>query len=83
MSAIRWGGRSSAHRTVRYLTFDRTIFVKQTRRQFLKTTALASAAFGLAPALPAFAESVDLEELLIPGPLGDKILGDENANMLP
>lgn len=53
--------------------------MKQTRRQFLKTTALASAAFGLAPALPAFAESVDLEELLIPGPLGDKILGDENA----
>lgn len=51
----------------------------QTRRQFLKTTALATAAFGLVPAVPAFAQSVDMEELLIPGPLGDKILGDENA----
>ncbi len=51
----------------------------QTRRQFLKTTALATAAFGLAGTLPALAESVDLEELLKPGPLGDKVLGDENA----
>nr|WP_282448965.1 thioredoxin domain-containing protein [Roseibium sp. CAU 1639] len=61
------------------MTCDRTIFVKQTRRQFLKTTALATAAFGLAGTGIALAESVDLEELLIPGPLGDKILGDENA----
>ncbi|MCK7610777.1 thioredoxin domain-containing protein [Roseibium sediminicola] len=53
--------------------------MKQTRRQFLKTTALATAAFGLAGTGIALAESVDLEELLIPGPLGDKILGDENA----
>jgi len=53
--------------------------VKQTRRQFLKTTALATAAFTLAGTGVAFAETVDMEELLIPGPLGDKILGDENA----
>ena len=50
----------------------------QTRRQFLKTTALATAALSLA-SLPALAESVDPEELLKPGPLGDKVLGDENA----
>jgi len=53
--------------------------VNQTRRQFLKTTALATAAFSLAAAGPALAESVDLDALLKPGPLGDKILGDENA----
>ncbi|MHA7774185.1 thioredoxin domain-containing protein [Roseibium sp. M-1] len=53
--------------------------MKQTRRQFLKTTALATAAFSLAGTGIALAESVDLEELLKPGPLGDKILGDENA----
>jgi len=52
--------------------------VTQTRRQFLKTTALATAALSLA-SLPALAESVDPEELLKPGPLGDKVLGDENA----
>ncbi|MEP1931727.1 MAG: thioredoxin domain-containing protein [Roseibium sp.] len=51
----------------------------QTRRQFLKTTALASAAFGIAASVPAFAQSVDEEDLLKPGPLGDKIIGDENA----
>ncbi|QDG79090.1 DsbA family protein [Labrenzia sp. PHM005] len=51
----------------------------QTRRQFLKTTALATAALGLASAAPAWAQSVDEDELLKPGPLGDKILGDENA----
>lgn len=53
--------------------------MNQTRRQFLKTTALATAAVSLAAAGPAFAESVDLEALLKPGPLGDKVLGDENA----
>ncbi len=51
----------------------------QTRRQFLKTTALATAALSLTMPLAAFAQSVDLDELLKPGPLGDKILGDENA----
>lgn len=51
----------------------------QTRRQFLKTTALTTAALGLASAAPAWAQSVDDDELLKPGPLGDKILGDENA----
>ena len=51
----------------------------QTRRQFLKTTALTTAALGLASAAPAWAQSVDVDELLKPGPLGDKILGDENA----
>ncbi|CTQ70202.1 thioredoxin domain-containing protein [Roseibium alexandrii] len=51
----------------------------QTRRQFLKTTALTTAALGLASAAPAWAQSVDEAELLKPGPLGDKILGDENA----
>ncbi|MEM9632291.1 MAG: thioredoxin domain-containing protein [Pseudomonadota bacterium] len=51
----------------------------QTRRQFLKTTALATAAFSVATTVPAFAQSVDQEELLKPGPLGDKFLGDENA----
>jgi protein-disulfide isomerase len=53
--------------------------VTQTRRQFLKTTALATAAFSVAATVPAFAQSVDQDELLKPGPLGDKILGDENA----
>jgi protein-disulfide isomerase len=53
--------------------------VTQTRRQFLKTTALTTAALGLASAAPAWAQSVDEDELLKPGPLGDKILGDENA----
>ncbi|CTQ52705.1 Thiol-disulfide oxidoreductase D [Roseibium album] len=51
----------------------------QTRRHFLKTTALATVAFGVAAAAPSFAQSVDNDELLKPGPLGDKILGDENA----
>lgn len=51
----------------------------QTRRQFLKTTALATAAFGVLATGPSFAQSVDQEDLLKPGPLGDKILGDENA----
>lgn len=51
----------------------------QTRRQFLKTTALATAVFGLVGTGFALAETVDQEELLKPGPLGDKILGDENA----
>jgi protein-disulfide isomerase len=53
--------------------------VTQTRRYFLKTTALATVAFGVAAAAPSFAQSVDNDELLKPGPLGDKILGDENA----
>ncbi len=61
------------------LTFDRTMFVTQNRRQFLKTTALATAAFGLAGSLPALAQSVDVDELMKPGPLGEKALGDENA----
>lgn len=51
----------------------------QTRRQFLKTTALATAALGVLATGPSFAQSVDQENLLKPGPLGDKILGDENA----
>ncbi|ASP37126.1 DsbA family protein [Labrenzia sp. VG12] len=51
----------------------------QTRRQFLKTTALAAATLSLATTGSAFAQSVNEEELLKPGPLGDKILGDENA----
>lgn len=51
----------------------------QTRRQFLKTTALTTAAFGLAATVPAFAQSVDVDELMKPGPLGDKILGEETA----
>ena len=51
----------------------------QTRRQFLKTTALATATLSLAATGSAFAQSVDEDELLKPGPLGDKILGEENA----
>ncbi|WP_299811156.1 DsbA family protein [uncultured Roseibium sp.] len=51
----------------------------QTRRQFLKTTALAATALALAGTFPAFAQSVDLDELLKPGPLGDKVLGEEDA----
>ncbi|QFT33648.1 thioredoxin domain-containing protein [Roseibium porphyridii] len=51
----------------------------QNRRQFLKTTALATAAFGLAGSLPALAQSVNVDELMKPGPLGEKALGDENA----
>lgn len=51
----------------------------QTRRQFLKTTALATAAFCLAGSSLALAQAVDQDELVKPGPLGDKILGDENA----
>lgn len=51
----------------------------QTRRQFLKTTALTTAALGLVSAAPAWAQSVDEDELLKPGPLGDKTLGDEAA----
>ncbi|MEM8703475.1 MAG: thioredoxin domain-containing protein [Pseudomonadota bacterium] len=51
----------------------------QTRRQFLKTTAVASAALGVAASFPALAQSVDMDDLLVPGPLGDKILGEENA----
>ncbi|MET1414028.1 DsbA family protein [Roseibium sp. HPY-6] len=51
----------------------------QTRRHFLKSTALAAAATGLTFSFPAFAQSVDVDELMVPGPLGDKILGDENA----
>lgn len=51
----------------------------QTRRQFLKTTALAATALALAGTFPAFAQSVDLDELLKPGPLGDKVLGEDDA----
>ncbi|TYC67637.1 DsbA family protein [Stappia sp. BW2] len=51
----------------------------QTRRQFLKTTALAMAAFCLAGSSLALAQTVDEAELVTPGPLGDKILGEENA----
>jgi len=53
--------------------------VTQTRRQFLKTTALATATLSLAATGSAFAQSVDVEELMKPGPLGDKILGEETA----
>jgi len=53
--------------------------VTKTRRQFLKTTALAAAAFGFAATVPAYAQSVDAEKLLKPGPLGDKVQGDESA----
>lgn len=50
------------------------------RRTFLKTSVGLAAAAGLVgmPAI-AVAESVDLEALLTPGPLGDKILGDADA----
>ncbi|MCX2723783.1 thioredoxin domain-containing protein [Roseibium salinum] len=51
----------------------------QTRRQFLKTTALATAAFGFSGAVPAFAQSVDADELLKAGPLDEKVLGEEDA----
>ena len=51
----------------------------QTRRQFLKTTALAMAAFCLAGSSLALAQTVNEAELVTPGPLGDKILGEENA----
>ncbi|KZM51717.1 DSBA oxidoreductase [Labrenzia sp. OB1] len=51
----------------------------QTRRQFLKTTALAATALALAATLPALAQSVDMDELLKPGPLGDKVLGEDDA----
>lgn len=51
----------------------------QTRRQFLKTTALAATALALAATVPALAQSVDMDELLKPGPLGDKVLGEDDA----
>ncbi|GAA0778530.1 twin-arginine translocation signal domain-containing protein [Roseibium denhamense] len=51
----------------------------QTRRQFLKTTALVTAFASVSSVLPAHAQDVDLDDLLKPGPLGDKVLGDENA----
>ncbi|MBN9669155.1 thioredoxin domain-containing protein [Roseibium aggregatum] len=51
----------------------------KTRRQFLKTTTLAAVALGLTATVPALAQTVDTEKLLKPGPLGDKIVGDENA----
>jgi len=53
--------------------------VTQTRRQFLQTSALATAAVALAVPAPALAQSVDMDELVKPGPLGDKILGEEDA----
>ncbi len=58
---------------------DRTIFVTQTRRKFLKTTALATAVFLSATHIPALAQSVDQDELMKPGPLGDKVIGDDSA----
>lgn len=52
----------------------------QTRRHFLRTTALATTMLALASSGGSvLAQSVDVEELLKPGPLGDKVLGDENA----
>lgn len=51
----------------------------QTRRQFLKTTALTAAAFSVAASVPALAQSVDPDKLNVPGPLGDKVLGEETA----
>lgn len=51
----------------------------QTRRQFLKTTALTAAAFSIAATVPALGQSVDPDKLNVPGPLGDKILGEEGA----
>jgi protein-disulfide isomerase len=69
----------SSHRPVQRVNSDRTIFVTQTRRQFLQTSALATAAISLALPGPAFSQTVDMDELLKPGPLGDKILGEEDA----
>ncbi len=51
----------------------------QTRRQFLKTTALAAATLAVTAGVPAIAQSFDQDELLKPGPLGDKILGEASA----
>nr|WP_155194121.1 DsbA family protein [Roseibium denhamense] len=45
----------------------------------MKTTALVTAFASVSSVLPAHAQDVDLDDLLKPGPLGDKVLGDENA----
>ena len=50
------------------------------RRQLLirSSAGLAAAGFAL-NALPAFAQSVDVEELMTPGPLPEMVLGSEDA----
>ncbi len=50
------------------------------RRQFLQAASALALAAGVAT-LPgaAFAQSVDQDDLLKPGPLGDKVLGSEDA----
>jgi protein-disulfide isomerase len=56
--------------------------VTSNRRQFLGhvgTASLAIGALSLLPGAAHAADTVDVAELMKPGPLGDKILGDENA----
>ncbi|OKL42524.1 DsbA family protein [Pseudovibrio exalbescens] len=52
-----------------------------TRRELLERTTLAAAAGAvlIASGPAAFAQSVDMDELMKPGPLGDKALGQEDA----
>ncbi len=57
-----------------------SIPVRLNRRQLLirSSAGLAAAGFAL-NALPAFAQSVDVEELMTPGPLPEMVLGSEDA----
>ncbi|MBC2858252.1 DsbA family protein [Stappia sp. 28M-7] len=61
-------------------SFSGKILVSLNRRQLiLRSSAGLLLAGTVLPAMPAFAQSVDVEELMKPGALPDKVLGSEDA----
>ncbi|SUA99867.1 Thiol-disulfide oxidoreductase D [Pannonibacter phragmitetus] len=55
------------------------MIVNLTRRQLLASAAATTFAAALATSVPAFAQSADVAKLMEPGPLGDMVLGNEDA----
>ncbi|CUA94708.1 DsbA family protein [Pannonibacter indicus] len=55
------------------------MIVNLTRRQLLASAAATTFAAALATSVPAVAQSADVAKLMEPGPLGDMVLGNEDA----
>ncbi|WP_430513237.1 DsbA family protein [Pannonibacter phragmitetus] len=55
------------------------MIVNLTRRQLLASAAATTFAAALVTSVPAFAQSADVAKLMEPGPLGDIVLGNEDA----